>query len=345
MRTGRLWAGLPSCVRRMASAAAAVPATFPISSSLRVSDVSERLRMMDDAEMRGKFELDDSVTVADAVKHLAKHRLTFVCVTDKSQGGRVVGMFSERDYLRYAVRAEASAFFSGKSAAEENITRAMSAAERMLSLRRDTTVYQALSMVQHKIWRHLPVLDDNERLTAILDIRNLLLTLDGGRSDSPADAQPPGGHLRSVWHGKSVADILRTKRREKIVEGTSLELYLRTRAATHTIASSATIERAAKQMARERLTFLVIVEEDKGARHSELFVPSPFEKNRVVGLVNERDFVHFGARHDDGLGAHASTPVSARVLLVGPVCRRLPAPHMALRAPVYSLFSNRCARS
>lgn len=293
-------------------------ATFPISPSLTVADVTPRLRKMKEAEMRARFEIDSGVSVAHAVKHLAKKRLTFVCVTDSAQGGRVIGMFSERDYLRYQVRAEASAFFSGMDATMEPVTRAMSAAERMLSLRAETTVHTALSMVQHKIWRHLPILDDNERLTAVLDIRELL-QLFGGRTDhqphtpgEPSAALAPGGHLRSVWHGKCVADILRTKRREKIVEGTSLELYLRTRAATHTIAASGTIERAAKQMARERLTFLVVVEEDARVKTTELYVPSPFEKNRVVGLVNERDFVRFGAEHDDGLGKHASTPVRGR---------------------------------
>lgn len=315
--------------RRLASSAAAAQTAFPISAALRIADVSGRLRQMNEAEMRRKFELDSTVSVADAVKHLAQHRLTFVCVTDRSQGGRIVGAFSERDYLRYAVRAESSAFFSGVDATTEPIVRAMTGAERMLSLRNETTVFTALSMIQHKIWRHLPILDDSERLEAVLDIRDLLLALDGGRSDAP------GGHLRSVWHGRCVADILRTKRRDKVVEGTNLELYLRTRAASHTIASSSTVERAAQQMARERLTFLVVVEEEAQARRSELFVPSPFEKNRVVGLVNERDFVRFGAEHEDGLGEHARTPVgrgAGRAPKRAPSARRLSAPRSAARA-------------
>jgi CBS domain-containing protein len=283
-----------------------VPEAFPISPTLTIGDVSPRLRHLPEAEMRARFEISSDSTVARAVKHLARERITFACVSDQSQDGRVIGMFSERDYLRYAMRAESSAFFSGMDATMEPVTRAMSAAERMLSVRNDTTVFTALSMVQHKIWRHLPILDEKERLTSILDIRDLLLELDGGRSDQHP---VPGQHLRSVWHGKCVADILRTKRREKIVEGTSLELYLRTRAASHTIASSATIEGAAKQMARERLTFLVVIEEEGRQDTTRLYVPSPFERNRVVGLVNERDFVRFGAEHDDGLGAYASTPV------------------------------------
>lgn len=300
-------------------AVAAVPDTFPISPTLTLADVSPHLRKVPEEAMRQKFELPSTASVAEAVKHLINQRITFAVVTDASLHGRVVGMFSERDYLRYAVRADASAFFSGKDATQEPVTRAMTTSERMLSARDETTVFTALAMVQHKIWRHLPILDANERLSSVLDIRDLLLELDGGRSDKVQDdvsAAQPGEHLRSVWHGKCVVDILRTKRRDKIVQGTSLELYLRTRAASHTISSVATIEAAAKQMARERLTFLIVVQEQARSSTPELFVPSPFERNRVVGLINERDFLRFGASHDDGLGAHARTPVSAPCALL-----------------------------
>ncbi|KAJ1624930.1 hypothetical protein T492DRAFT_1147661 [Pavlovales sp. CCMP2436] len=285
-----------------------VPAAFPISASLTIGDVRGRLRQVQDAEMRQKFEIDVTATVADAVLHLAFWRITFACVVDLEQGGRVVGAFTERDYLRYAVRADASSFFSGRDASSEPVTRAMSSAERMLSVRADTTVFASLAMVQQKIWRHVPVLNDSDRLAYVIDIRDLLIQVDGGRSDQPVGSEAgPGTALRGVWHGKLVADILRAKRQQKIVEGTTLELYLRTRAATHTISNTATIEEAARQMARERLTFLCVYERLTSPK-TGLSVPSWCEKNRVVGLVNERDFVRFAAEHG-GLAPHASTLV------------------------------------
>ena len=102
--------------RGLARRAAAVPDAFPIAPTLTLADVSPRLRKMDDDEMKRKFELPATASVADAVKHLVAQRITFACVVGLD--GRVVGMFSERDYLRYAVRADASAFFSGKDATQ-----------------------------------------------------------------------------------------------------------------------------------------------------------------------------------------------------------------------------------
>lgn len=293
---------------------------MPIPETLTVADMAPRLRPMPREEMMRRFTIDSNASVADSIKHLAKERITFACVIDEAEGGRVIGAMSERDALKYAVRASSSAFFSGRDASLEGVTKAMSSAERMLSVTPATPVWQALAMIQHKIWRHVAVLDQDERLQSILDIRDLLLELDGGRSDDTR----PGTHLRSVWHGQRVADVLRTKRRDKVVEGTTLELYLRTRGAAHTIHATESLSRACKQLARERLTFLVVLEDVDGA-HAEdsadaiLKRPSPYERNRVVGLVNERDFVQFAAQHDGVVGDKMET-TEVRAPL--PHCRR-----------------------
>jgi len=116
----------------------------------------------------------------------------------------------------YAVRADASSFFMGRYANVEPVASAMSSAGRMLSVRTDTTVFASLAMVQSKIWRHVPVLSETDRLKQVIDIRDLLLVLDGGRTDQPAGGEVgPGTALRGVWHGKVVADILRAKRQQK----------------------------------------------------------------------------------------------------------------------------------
>ncbi|KAJ1638821.1 hypothetical protein T492DRAFT_1139776 [Pavlovales sp. CCMP2436] len=159
--------------------------------------VSGRLRQVPEAEMRKKIEIDVTATVADAVKHLAAQRITFACVVDHSR--KVVGAFTERDYLR----ADASSFFMGRYANVEPVASAMSSAGRMLSVRTDTTVFASLAMVQSKIWRHVPVLSETDRLKQVIDIRDLLLVLDGGRTDQPAGGEVgPGTALRGVWHGK-----------------------------------------------------------------------------------------------------------------------------------------------
>lgn len=176
----------------------------------------------------------------------------------------------------------------------------------MLYLTPSTPVASALAMIQHKIYRHLPLMDGSDKLISMVDIRDLLLAAGGERSDQPA-----GEHVRSLWTNKLVWDVLASKRREKIVQGTSLELYLRTRANRHTIEGDATIEAACQQMARENLTFLVVLETPDG--HADPFRrASPLGRNKVIGLVNERNFLVYGATRDVGLHHVATEPVRRR---------------------------------
>lgn len=82
--------------------------------SLTINDVAASLRPFTAEEVRSRFTVPSTASVADAAKHIAKHRLTFACVVDPE--GCVVGMMTERDYVKFSVRADSSRFFSGRDA-------------------------------------------------------------------------------------------------------------------------------------------------------------------------------------------------------------------------------------
>jgi CBS domain-containing protein len=65
-----------------------------------------------------------------------------------------------------------------------------------------------------------------------------------------------------VWHGKTAADVLASKRERS--EEKTLRSWLLARSHRHTVGEHASVLAAAKQMEKENLTFLVVVREQEG---------------------------------------------------------------------------------
>jgi len=218
-------------------------------------------------------------------------------VLDEHEANRVTGMLTERDYLRFALHADALGFFGGSDPRQAPVSKIMTPFEKMTSLKPDATVKRALQTVQHRIFRHLPIVDDDKQLLSIIDIRDLILLADGGRTDDER-REPPGG-LRSVWDGKKAFDVLGAKRKHRLShtdKKQTLADYLLESANRHEISGSASIAAAAKQMDRENLTFLIVVEGPVPASTDEVTKRPPAS---VIGLVNERDFTRYSL-HDEG---------------------------------------------
>ena len=107
------------------------------------------------------------VTVApqDSVRHalevLAQHNIGAVPVVD---AGRLVGIFSERDYARKVA-------LKGLASTSTTVQEVMSSQVRCASL--DDTVMGCMDLMTQKHIRHLPVLD-NKKLLGILSIGDLV---------------------------------------------------------------------------------------------------------------------------------------------------------------------------
>jgi CBS domain-containing protein len=96
-------------------------------------------------------------TVFEALELMAEKNIGAVLVTD---GDRLVGIFSERDYARKVVLA-------GKSSKDTMVRELMSG--NLITTSPDTTVKECLDLFTENRIRHLPIVD-NGKLVGILTI-------------------------------------------------------------------------------------------------------------------------------------------------------------------------------
>jgi CBS domain-containing protein len=102
-------------------------------------------------------------TAADAIQTMLQHRVGAVTVVD--QQSVVVGVFTERDVLRKLA-------LSGLDPAKTPVSDLMTTP--VILATPATTPGEAFSIMMERHFRHLPLVDDQGRLIAMLSIRNLL---------------------------------------------------------------------------------------------------------------------------------------------------------------------------
>jgi len=105
--------------------------------------------------------VDPRATVMEAAVLMNQYRIGFLVVEDDQ---RPVGVFSERDILRRVVVARLD---PGKTLVKEVMT------TEMLVCNLTTSVEEARSVMKNRRVRHLPVVDDQERLVGIVSIGDL----------------------------------------------------------------------------------------------------------------------------------------------------------------------------
>jgi len=107
------------------------------------------------------ISVDPRATVMEAAVLMNQYRIGFLVVSD---GERPVGVFSERDILRRVVVARLD---PGKTLVNEVMT------TEMLVCNPSTSVEEARSVMKNRRIRHLPVVDDKERLVGLVSIGDL----------------------------------------------------------------------------------------------------------------------------------------------------------------------------
>jgi CBS domain-containing protein len=107
------------------------------------------------------ISVDPRATVMEAAVLMNHYRVGFLVVID---GERPVGVFSERDILRRVVVARLD---PGKTLVNEVMT------TEMLVCNPGTSVDEARSVMKNRRIRHLPVVDDQERLVGLVSIGDL----------------------------------------------------------------------------------------------------------------------------------------------------------------------------
>lgn len=101
-------------------------------------------------------------TVREVAAKLAEFRIGAMPVTD---GGKVLGIFSERDLI-YGIARE------GAAVLERNVSEVMTAP--VISVTPETAVLSALSLMTKRRIRHLPVVDANDNLCGFVSIGDLV---------------------------------------------------------------------------------------------------------------------------------------------------------------------------
>ena len=107
------------------------------------------------------WQISPDSTVYEALALLAEKDIGALPVVE---GGRVVGIFSERDYARNVI-------LKGKSSRETPVSEIMST--RVLYVRPDQTIDDCMALMTEKRVRHLPVLE-GEELVGIITIGDVV---------------------------------------------------------------------------------------------------------------------------------------------------------------------------
>lgn len=108
-----------------------------------------------DRKGRNVYSVAPTVTVAEAVAEMNLHRVGSVLVME---GGRLIGIFTERDVLRRVV---------GPALAPHQVTVDKVMTTNVLTIGLEATVEETMALFTEKRFRHLPVVENGEVIGTI----------------------------------------------------------------------------------------------------------------------------------------------------------------------------------
>jgi CBS domain-containing protein len=104
------------------------------------------------------FSISPKLVVYDAVAMMGEKEIGALMVVDEK--GEVLGIITERDYARKVV-------LKGKRAQETLVEEIMTPAEKMFTVKPDTSVEDCMVLITGKHVRHLPVYDNGKYIGLI----------------------------------------------------------------------------------------------------------------------------------------------------------------------------------
>lgn len=110
------------------------------------------------------FSVTPNSLVFDALSLLAEKNIGALMVIDKK--GKVVGIFSERDYTRKVI-------LKGKSSKETKVQDIMTSARAMYKIKPETEINECMVLMTGKHIRHLPVFD-GQKFIGLISIGDIL---------------------------------------------------------------------------------------------------------------------------------------------------------------------------
>jgi len=119
------------------------------------------LKQLLEAKGRDVYSVGPDAHVFDALKLMAEKSVGALIVTE---GGRIAGVISERDYARKVI-------LLGKSSHELQVRDIMTS--KVITVHPEQTVEECMALMTEKRIRHLPV-TEGERLIGVLSIGDLV---------------------------------------------------------------------------------------------------------------------------------------------------------------------------
>ena len=106
--------------------------------------------------------VDPDSTVLHALEIMAENDVGALLVLD---GGRLAGVFSERDYARKVI-------LQGKSSKELKVREIMT--DKVFYVTPETSIEQCMAIMTDKHIRHLPILENGEKVLGIISIGDVV---------------------------------------------------------------------------------------------------------------------------------------------------------------------------
>ena len=106
--------------------------------------------------------VDPDSTVLHALEIMAENDVGALLVLD---GGRLAGVFSERDYARKVI-------LQGKSSKELKVREIMT--DKVFHVTPETSIEQCMAIMTDKHIRHLPILENGEKVLGVISIGDVV---------------------------------------------------------------------------------------------------------------------------------------------------------------------------
>jgi CBS domain-containing protein len=123
-----------------------------------MADVTDIL----DEKGRDVLTIEPSASVFEAIQRMVESNVGSLLVTE---GGRLRGVVTERDYLRRVA-------LEGRTERETTVGEIMSAP--LVYVTPDTTVEECMAVMTERRIRHLPVLDDDREVVGVISIGDVV---------------------------------------------------------------------------------------------------------------------------------------------------------------------------
>ena len=113
------------------------------------------------------WSIGPNKTVFDALKIMGEKEIGALMVIDDK--GRVHGIVSERDYARKII-------LKGKTSAQTKVSEIMTPADKMFTVKPETSVEDCMVLITAKRIRHVPVFD-NDKFVGLISIGDVVKSI------------------------------------------------------------------------------------------------------------------------------------------------------------------------